>query len=999
VRKGFFIASLCLLVFGGSFSVYAAQASVSPRYKIGPLLNRELRARQVVRGGAADRKAGVIKVIVSLGNDYLSELSPDQVDEFTGKVAALGGRVGLHACNNVQVWIADDRIAELSAWPEVTCVSAPIVPRGAGGGGSSLLPAEPGDAPPAVRRESRTLTEGLPYIGADKWQRIGVTGKGVEVAVIDLGFKGFGSLRGSELPADLKAYYFGSPEGALDNVHGTACAEIVHDVAPDASLTLLYAGDMDVDFIRAVDWMLEHGIDVASSSIGFNLKFVCTYMYYVLHGEGSDPYAAAYYLDQLMRKTQQVDAAVAAAVAGGVTWVQSAGNDGRKKWSGLFVDSDLDGFLNFSPAEDYNILDTRGCEGRPVYVMLMWDEIGGTYADYDLAVYDDQFNLVSLSNLPQDSIQTGVEACGFVPQPGVVYRIAVYKDHGRSQNLDLYVGHEDFPKLKYYNNAGTVMLAHPAPVAEAVTVGAVEPRDGRLEIAFYSSQGPGRDGVLKPEVVAPAGVSTVSYGPGRFRGSSAAAPHVAGLCALHKQYYPQDVPAQQKAFLQNTALDYGVSGPDNVYGYGLAHLPRALFFQPMLYFSGLSPNPGDRNCIGVVNPHWPLKLFGQLRACDDSGREIARKEIFLPPGGRQEFPVAETFPGVSGISYLTLSYEGGKACGYTSGVSAAAGRGYMIPALDRASGGDMFIPHIVSDSIWQTRVSLVNAGGSPRNLTLWFDNGVTRTLSLAAKQHRSFLLRELFAGVPQPGIHSAKITGSAGLIGTEVFVGGHYAGGISLAPNVQKDIFFPHVADDSRWWTGLVAYNPSRFPASLRVLPFDASGAPLPGQTVTLPGERKYIGTVESLGLPAATAWFKIESSGEVHSFELFGTSDGKQMAGYSTTGIRTASGNFPRINRAETWTGIAFVNPNPEAVALVIAAQDDNGELLAINAFSLKSYDKIVATAENLFAYNNEDFDPVKMARATHMSFFANAEIIGFELEGSTDGMILESIPAQSIH
>ena len=714
--------------------------------------------------------------------------------------------------------------------------------------------------------------------------------------------------------------------------------------------------------------------------------------------EGSTPDLATYYLDQLVRLTNQIDATVAYAAKSGLTWVQSAGNDGRKKWSGLFRDTDNDGFLNFSATEDFNIIDTSRCGGQPVYIMLMWDEIADLLADYDLMVFDDDFNLVAVSALPQDQVQVGVEACAFIPQPGVTYRLAVYKDYGVSQDLELYVGHDDFPMLKYYNNAGTVMLSHPAPVPEAITVGAMEQGGGKWDIAFYSSQGPGGDGVLKPEVMAPAGVSTVSYGPARFRGTSAAAPHVAGLCALHKQFYPRDTPDLQKAFLQNTAIDYGVPGADNTYGYGLAHLPVGVFNQPTLYFPCFSENKGDRNRVGVVNPFWPLHLFGRLKACDETGRELASKELSLPPGGRREFLLRDEFPSLPGLSYLKLDYQGGRACGYLSGESAAGNNGYMIPALDQPSSREMFIPHIVSDNIWNTRVILLNAEGSARTVSLAFDNGMTRSFTLQASQKKEFMIRDLFDGIPQSNVHSAILSGTEGLIGAEVFTGGDYAGGISLEPNIQKNIFFPHVADDNRWWTGLVAYNPAADQAFLKVLPFDASGTALPSQTVPLPGESRYIGTVSSLGLPPATAWFKIESSREVHSFELFGTTDGKQMAGYSTTGIRTANGVFPRINRPETWTGIAFVNPNQEPVTIIIAAYDDAGTMKAFNMFSLQSYGKIVDTAEKLFAFNNDNYDPNLMAEATHMIFLTSAEIIGFQLEGSSNGMILQSIPAQSV-
>ena len=67
----------------------------------------------------------------------------------------------------------------------------------------------------------------------------GVRGQGVKVAVIDGGFKGANEL-GLDMP-ERWGYRDYTDEGiyAGEDVHGTACAEIIHDVAPEAELTLL----------------------------------------------------------------------------------------------------------------------------------------------------------------------------------------------------------------------------------------------------------------------------------------------------------------------------------------------------------------------------------------------------------------------------------------------------------------------------------------------------------------------------------------------------------------------------------------------------------------------------------------------------------------------------------------------------------------------------------------------------------------------------------------
>jgi hypothetical protein len=77
--------------------------------------------------------------------------------------------------------------------------------------------------------------------------------------------------------------------------------------------------------------------------------------------------------------------------------------------------------------------------------------------------------------------------------------------------------------------------------------------------------------LLKPDLVAPDGFETASFS--HFYGTSAAAPYVAGICALVRQRYPEFTPSQVKAYLESKALDLGAAGKDNVYGSGLVRLP------------------------------------------------------------------------------------------------------------------------------------------------------------------------------------------------------------------------------------------------------------------------------------------------------------------------------------------------------------------------------------------------------------------------------------------
>ena len=127
---------------------------------------------------------------------------------------------------------------------------------------------------------------------------------------------------GSELPEDTAATDFVRERiDSFEGTHGTACAEIVHDMAPDADIVLAGFED-DVTWAQAVDEIVGAGVRIVSHSIGFDNLF--------------PPDGNNYY-------TQKVDAAAAA----GVLFVTAAGNEGQKYYQGAWRDTNANGFLEF----------------------------------------------------------------------------------------------------------------------------------------------------------------------------------------------------------------------------------------------------------------------------------------------------------------------------------------------------------------------------------------------------------------------------------------------------------------------------------------------------------------------------------------------------------------------------------------------------------------------------------------------------------------------------
>ena len=113
-----------------------------------------------------------------------------------------------------------------------------------------------------------------------------------------------------------------------------------------------------------------------------------------------------------------------------------------------------------------------------------------------------------------------------------------------------------------------------ADVPAALTVGAVGVNTP-FAAESYSSEGPTNGpggaptgGQLKPDIAAFAGVSTASYGPRGFSGTSAATPHVAGAAALVSNRYPTFDPAAIRFHLEEMAVDQGPACADTRYGFG-----------------------------------------------------------------------------------------------------------------------------------------------------------------------------------------------------------------------------------------------------------------------------------------------------------------------------------------------------------------------------------------------------------------------------------------------
>jgi hypothetical protein len=385
----------------------------------------------------------------------------------------------------------------------------------------------------------------------------GVTGNGVKVAIIDGSFAGLAARQASgDLPTnvvtqDMCGGDFGGGEG-----HGTAVAEIVHEMAPGAQLYLI-CFDTIFDLAAAEAYVKSNGIKI----VNFSVEFFNA-------GRGTND------------ATDPIDAIVADARANGVLWVNSAGNDAYTHWTGTFSDTNGNGYTEFAPGDEGNTF--LWPDGLVVCGFLRWDEWPAATSDFDLILFDSATGQIIVSSADvQNGTQPPVEQTCAQNLSGSTQQVAwgIYGAHVTSSpRLDFVTNPIPPPYLQYQSVAGSI--GDPASSPSAFAVGALCWQNNALE--GYSSQGPTVDGRVKPDISGHDSVSSATFGPfssacpSGFAGTSASSPEVAGAAALVKQANPGFSPAQIQAFLQKNATDVGAAGPDAQTGAGALHLPASL---------------------------------------------------------------------------------------------------------------------------------------------------------------------------------------------------------------------------------------------------------------------------------------------------------------------------------------------------------------------------------------------------------------------------------------
>ena len=185
--------------------------------------------------------------------------------------------------------------------------------------------------------------------GSPSWNQAGYRGQGIKVGVIDGGFLGFSLLMGAEVPKAVQARCYPEDGRHTTSVavcesrtnHGTGVAESLMDIAPEVSLYIANPWSRG-QLKDTVDWMVSEGVSVINHSASWPHDGP---------GDGTSPSSIS--------PLKTVDRAV----AGGIVWVNSAGNYAEGAWfqrsPSYAVSVDGSQVIEFAPSDPANRLNIR----------------------------------------------------------------------------------------------------------------------------------------------------------------------------------------------------------------------------------------------------------------------------------------------------------------------------------------------------------------------------------------------------------------------------------------------------------------------------------------------------------------------------------------------------------------------------------------------------------------------------------------------------------------
>jgi hypothetical protein len=199
-------------------------------------------------------------------------------------------------------------------------------------------------------------------------------------------------------------------------------------------------------------------------------------------------------------------------------------------------------------------------------------------------------------------------------------------------------------------------------------------------------------------------------------------------------------------------------------------------------------------------------------------------------------------------------------------------------------------------------------------------------------------------------------------------------------------LYFPHVASTGWWETEVALTNASEIPIGGELRSYNAQGGnAIESIPVTIPAEGRVEITVgKYFTKPQDVAYLGfVSDSGFLAGYTRFNQPGSMASLALNSPGSR---GWFPKIEK-DGYTGIAFVNVGAESASVELTARDDNGNLVAQTTVPLTPGQKFVGMIEELFESD--------IKNATYCTYSSDKNILGFTVNGSSDGQMLDGLHA----
>lgn len=504
--------------------------------KIGPvvrqlLLNRKYTSK-AVEPTPFLRLKNSNSVQVYLVFKEFDEQTPDALNRYDIEIEVVNPKL-----KTIQAWLNVGQIEEIATNDNIVSIRKPSY---------------------ANARSGQFNTEGDAILRSDQLRSLGFNGSGVKVGVISDGaINASQAMSSGDLPSNLTTFGSCTPRSRDISMclsrrtcnEGTAMAEIIHDIAPQAELAVAAVGT-SLEFIQRLNDLAQNfKADIIVDDLGF--------------------FGEPFFADGDL-------AEAVSALPENILYVSSAGNSANSHYESDFKLSTEIGIdaHDFASGDEFMgfIIPSSGY----TVPILQWnDPFDSAPNDYDLIIVN-QTDVVGRSE--EDQSAAGVPPIEALCLPNVsasdVVNFAIIeKFAGNAKRLEIFFlasSAIEFPQAR-----GSI-FGHPAtPRALAVgTIQAIEP--GNDSIAFYSSQGPSRIDFPslvsrpKPDLIGIDGVMVSGAGgfTSPFFGTSAAAPHVAGVAALLMSSQRRINAENVRQALTQGAVDLGSPGFDPVYGFG-----------------------------------------------------------------------------------------------------------------------------------------------------------------------------------------------------------------------------------------------------------------------------------------------------------------------------------------------------------------------------------------------------------------------------------------------